>query len=521
MRAVSLSWVEQGFPAFDAGSDGFPRPGQVIRHFRQVKLKADGKSWTQHDLAQALGKQDLAVREMELRDTGLHDITRRRLLAELLAIPPTLLGLATAPESLNSKNPTVTWWVQQGFSAFEAGPDGFPRPGQVLRHFRLMKVKADEKPWTQYDLAQVLEKQELAVREMELRDIGLNDVTRRQFLAELLNIPPILLGLAEIPQKVINYPVVSLVNQSGVIDLAFYEAQLHSYYNAHHRHASYEHLSEIQEAIASLYQVLPFSEEQGMRQLLSRYHILIASVMRDQSLFGQAIEHLNRAIYFSQQIGDDEFLADAHYRQGWVYLEQREGQKASENFLSAERLLKKIPSYMGGGILIGVGRSLALQQQNSQERLTALHALDKAANSLRVYPLPNGNQHHLEIELDRYHIDKSAAFLDIGFPREALQELSYVRPATNNQRRNALISGLYASTYFSLSKYAEACSMAEETLDLVQSIHSVVNYERIKTLHSQLKLTSFRNNPEVAHLGAMIYRIHSYWNVNGKEVKHI
>ena len=66
MRAAQPSWREQEeLPAFDIGPDGFPRPGQVIRHFRQTRLKADGKPWTQRDLAQILGCRELAVREMD------------------------------------------------------------------------------------------------------------------------------------------------------------------------------------------------------------------------------------------------------------------------------------------------------------------------------------------------------------------------------------------------------------------------------------------------------------------------
>src|SRR5438874_1693884 len=64
MSAAQTSWRQQGLPAFDIGPDGFPRPGQIIRHFRQTKLKADGKPWTQRDLAQVLGKQELAMRDM-------------------------------------------------------------------------------------------------------------------------------------------------------------------------------------------------------------------------------------------------------------------------------------------------------------------------------------------------------------------------------------------------------------------------------------------------------------------------
>lgn len=71
--------------------------------FVQKKLKADGKSWTQRDIAQVLGKQELAMRDMELRDIGLNDISRRRFLAHLFDIPPLLLGLAAFPQP-SSKN---------------------------------------------------------------------------------------------------------------------------------------------------------------------------------------------------------------------------------------------------------------------------------------------------------------------------------------------------------------------------------------------------------------------------------
>lgn len=512
MCAAQASWREQSLPAFDVGPDGFPCPGQVIRYFRQIRFKVDGKPWTQRDLAQILGKQELAIREMELRDTGLSDIPRRRFLAELFGIPPGLLGLATMPETGNMNAVASIWWVQQGFPAFDAGSDGFPRPGQVIRHFRRTKLKADGKPWTQRDVAQVLGLQELAIREMELRDTSLNDISRRRVLAELLDISPILLGLAEVPQEEPDHQMTtSSVNKNGLIDLAFYEVQLDNYYNAHHRLASYKHLLDIQNAIAALYQVLPFSSEKGIWQLLSRYHIMIASIMRDQGLFCEALEHLDRAIHLTKRIDDVEFLADALYRQGWVYLEQREGQKAAQCFLSAEMLLKKLPSYMGGGILIGLGRALAIQPQDAQERMMALRTLDKAANILRISAPPPGNHHYLEIELDRYHLDKSAAFLDIGSPREALRELSSVRCSMNNQRRAALISALQAQAYFSLGKYTAACSLAEESLEFIDPIRSVVNYERIKTLHKQLEVTEFGNDPEVARIGVLLHQIHLHW----------
>ncbi|HLZ56188.1 MAG TPA: hypothetical protein VKR06_04505, partial [Ktedonosporobacter sp.] len=309
------------------------------------------------------------------------------------------------------------------------------------------------------------------------------------------------------PQTKANLSVDHVATQSSAIDIASYERQLNNYYDAHHRHTSYERLPAIREAILLLYQSLPFSYEKRTTQVLSRYHIMIASIMRDQCLFSEAVEHLNRAVHLTKHIDDYEFLADAFYRRGWVYLEQEQGEKAVQSFLSAEKLIKKIPSYMAGGIFIGLGRSLAIEAHDSRTRLEALNTLDKAANTLRICPPPGKNWHYLEIDIDRYHVDKSSALIDIAWPNDALRELSYLRYSSDIKRRNALIYTLHARTYFSLSKYAEACNMAEEALPIVKAIQSVGNYQRIKELHSQLKLTNFGNNPEVARLGVTINKI--------------
>ncbi|WP_052890374.1 hypothetical protein [Thermogemmatispora carboxidivorans] len=52
--ASALSWwVELGYPSFEKGPDGWPRPGQVIRYYRRLKRRPDGRHWTQADLARA------------------------------------------------------------------------------------------------------------------------------------------------------------------------------------------------------------------------------------------------------------------------------------------------------------------------------------------------------------------------------------------------------------------------------------------------------------------------------------
>jgi hypothetical protein len=60
-------WVVMDYPNFDEGLDGFPRPGQVTKHYRSLKKKEDGLPWRQADLAYVLGISEQEVRNMENR----------------------------------------------------------------------------------------------------------------------------------------------------------------------------------------------------------------------------------------------------------------------------------------------------------------------------------------------------------------------------------------------------------------------------------------------------------------------
>lgn len=92
-------WAELGYPdAFDLGKDGFfPRPGQVVKYYRERKMDDKGKAWTQKNLARTLGLTDNGVRDIENRDVGM-DFDRRQFLCRLFGIPPLLLGIMTPDE---------------------------------------------------------------------------------------------------------------------------------------------------------------------------------------------------------------------------------------------------------------------------------------------------------------------------------------------------------------------------------------------------------------------------------------
>ncbi|HEU5374829.1 MAG TPA: hypothetical protein VFV38_05280 [Ktedonobacteraceae bacterium] len=515
MRMAPLSSLaEQRFPAFDTGADGFPRPGQVLRHFRLMKLKEDGKPWTQQDLARTLGKQELAVREMELRDTGLNDIARRRLLVELLDIPPILFGLAATPAKQNAKDAALTWWVRQGFPAFEAGSDGFPHPGQVLRHFRLMKLKEDGKPWTQRDLAQVLGKQELAIRDMELRGTGLNDISRRRFLSHFFNIPPILFGLADTQRCSVHKQNISVrtpkaLPTSECIDLDEVRDQLTRFWTKNDG-PSQDMLITIDTTLKRLYErFLTISSYTRLEVVadLCELHVHAANILRDRGKFSRSLDHLNKTKNLNSLLNEPELQEDILYRRGGVYLEKGEISLALDDYHAAEQSLSNVSPPLQAAVLLETALSEGKGATSRQQQAFALKKLDQAGHIIRVEHTEAGREKwpYLNVDLGRYHLDRSATLIAVGNPKEAQQELSLLSPSHLKGRRLVYYLILQAQTCFALKEYAQAALLVEQALPLVRQARSRVNMERIKALYKQLQQTPFRNNPEVGRLEYLLF----------------
>jgi tetratricopeptide (TPR) repeat protein len=97
-RVRSL-FLEAGYPAFDLDSEGFPNPGQVAKFFREQTTYTlpNGRvmNWTQKEFAKVLKCSEVSVRLMENNSVGLDSVLRRRLVGDVLKIPPILLGFGS------------------------------------------------------------------------------------------------------------------------------------------------------------------------------------------------------------------------------------------------------------------------------------------------------------------------------------------------------------------------------------------------------------------------------------------
>src|SRR6266702_6720495 len=93
---------------FDIQEDGWPNAGQVMRFFRErsgMTAKAFGKLYGHAIKKDGKPICERWILEMELENKVPSDITRRRVIASLLHIPPTLLGLASLSDVIQKEQP--------------------------------------------------------------------------------------------------------------------------------------------------------------------------------------------------------------------------------------------------------------------------------------------------------------------------------------------------------------------------------------------------------------------------------
>jgi hypothetical protein len=94
-----IYWGEGGqFGPFDVQEDGWPNAGQVMRYFREKRrltAKRFGKLYGKEVSKDQEPISERWILEMELENKVPIDITRRRIIARLLGIPPVLFGLAS------------------------------------------------------------------------------------------------------------------------------------------------------------------------------------------------------------------------------------------------------------------------------------------------------------------------------------------------------------------------------------------------------------------------------------------
>lgn len=514
---VCVDWTTFGLPAsLEVGEDGFPRPGAVIQWGR-ARAKRHDPSWTQKRLAQELGLTERAVYYLESHDVGLDSISLRRKLAQLLTIPPLFLGLASLEDLVDV--------------------------GHLIKQYRLMKPKGHPLR-SQRGLAHALCVSEKAVREMEHQKKGLDSLTRRRLLAELLEIPPAALGIATLEEARRHHAQrahllsIHAVNMDHLeVDPCYYEAHLKALWDRNHATTAQDRLAELIIALEKLRAVLPYKtgkDEHTISVLLCRYHHLYAHILRDQSQYEAALRELEQALRLAQRTENSSLLAVTFLRIGSVLrdrgsvsealarieaargdheAEQAQLRQARADYEAAlahyqrVHLLQQLPASLQGVLLFDEGYAQAhLARQDRQKRQKAVSLLERSEAMIAATRTTLEEAFAIRITERTYYNTKAAALLSLGWPREAIEILTALMDLPADEammRQNAYSQYLWAQAYADLRLSEAAVPSAQEAVATMKRIKSRLHLRRLQGLHAQLSQLD-GSNIEVIRFGVMV-----------------
>jgi transcriptional regulator with XRE-family HTH domain len=516
-----IGWVGAQLPTFETRKDGFPRPGQVTKYFRERKKRTDA-TWTQKRLARELGITEKAVRDSENRDVGFDSIALRRKVARWFDIPPLLLGLSSLEEE--------------------------SEPGQIIRCYRKMREKTDPLR-TQVGLARALGITERAVRQMEKQNKGLDSISRRRVLTHLLKIPPVALGIVTLEDFLIQQQmapgtlIATSASGKATFDLTLYNNRIKAL-GSHWANRNYttgiaqEILTQITVDETSLNAALPYmkgSDEATARDMLCRYQQFRASILRDQGRYDAAIAALEKAFVLAERSENPHQLASTLLRFGHVLydrgdvllaqakIEAARGNSAGANqklmlaradYMAAldhfrrARGIEQLPSALNGVLLLDEGNIQAHLARGQRDASFAALALFKQGGKIIA-----GARDTLEDEFSiaiserDYRVRKALVLLAAGWTREALQELTDLMDLSPEEdmtsMKNAYNSYLWAQAYADLGWIDAAAAPAQDSLEVMKRVKSNVNITRIAGLQAQLSQIDHKNI-EVIRLGVML-----------------
>ncbi len=509
-------WEHMQLPLFELNKDGFPRPGKVSRHYRELK-KQSNPAYTQQYLATLLGVTDQWIWEIEHHDRGMDSISLRRKLARNLNIPLVLFAL----------------------SSFEDEP----QLGKCIKSQR-KTLKKDNPLRTQQGLARALGVTEKAVREMENYDKGLDSLSRRRMLANLLKLPPTVLGIVTLEELTSQYQIAEAQSQpSNVmhetsIDIAEYQNALSKLWTKNHAGTIQYGLSmqELSARIARISAELAYignNQEKAARDTLCRYLQLHANIMRDQGQYDTAITELEQAVLQSEKVGNESLITAALLRLGGVFCDRGDVKLAMShidiaNGNSPDAIIrqksaaidyqaainrytkaldfKTLTPDLRSALLLAVGNAQARTAKGNRDIINAAKSLVNQGGKIIENGKFENDEFGVRPSLNRFHVTKASTYLAAGWPNEALEVLTDAMklPSQGDMTRmNAYRDLLWAQTYADIGSIEAAATLAQDTFKVMLDIRSSVNITRINGLYGQVRKAD-RSNIEVIRLGVML-----------------
>jgi DNA-binding XRE family transcriptional regulator len=369
--------------------------------------------------------------------------------------------------------------------------------------------------WTQADLAQRLGVSEVTVRLMETQGKGLDSIERRRAIAEILKIPPMLLGLASLEDllALLEHSNLSQATKTSSVrsgTIRLYQDTLGIYREKHATSTAKEASIDIEKWIERIQGDLAGANQKQqveMYRVLWGFHDLAARVYDDGYDWVSAFSHVNAARALALEMKSDDFLAASLYRSSQLHFSQNNPLLARSDVLAALDYAKKStdPS-LRGAVFSEAALALALVETDLAAATHAQQLFDQAERCARERT--GNDEFALRFTTGRYLFTRGSALLALKRPSAALEYLDTAESLldASQRRRLAYVTILRAEAYLRLRRpeYDSAITLLLEAFETSRAVQSGFNIGRIHRLHNVLLASNYKNSPQVADLGLLL-----------------
>lgn len=433
--------------------------------------------------------------------------------------------------SVSSHHSITTLLKSAGLPQFPLDDYGFPQPGVVVRYFRERMKYIDpedhkEKHWRQIDLAERLGVSEVTIRLMETKSNSLDSIERRRVLADILKIPPVLLGigaLADLEEflrqsqaqgmpatTTVSTPTIRKGTSLEKETVKLYQDAFAVYSEKHSTSTARDALFEMARWIERIEHDLPHArneQQSHIQEVLWNFNILSAKVYGDSLCdWDQALLHASTAMELANLLNSDTLRALSLYRSGYTRIGQGKFYLAKGNLDNAVLYVKNASSDIKGTVLAAAGVVHALVDTDLAGRRYAQCLLDQAGNL--VTSGTTSDTYAVKYHTGKYLTEKAEALIALGRPAKAIEVLDDAEEGTDvsETRRLAYIDVLRAEANMKLRnpQYDTATQLLCNAFASSSSIKSAYNISYISRLYTDLSESSYGNSTSVSDLGIML-----------------
>jgi transcriptional regulator with XRE-family HTH domain len=367
--------------------------------------------------------------------------------------------------------------------------------GQLIAQYR----KALK--WSQQDLADALGVSLRTVQRLEQTPM-IEDIDRRTFLVKLLGIPAALMALEN--DLSFSGNKINLVFNDD--PMSFLEDIIATRWKTHLMGGPLNAAHGLERVVK---EVVHFEQEvrgkvwhqRAMAQLCMMYQ-LRGSVAGDMMQYEQAFEIYKTAFVVANELHDVELMAAVRVRQGILFMRQEQPVKAI--------------TYLNDGLRLIDGNGYPQLKGNIFMILSEAHA--KAHQAQTCWQMIGLAESTIEQQPSRYErsyrtCNPSAVLAHKGVDALLLNDYDRALRLIDKSLRNynptqtpahARFLARKAEAYCGLHMIDECVTTAETAITLAKSVGASNTIARVNDLHESLALSSWKNEPGVRRLGALL-----------------